>query len=82
MSTSPVSPVGADEAELEGVLDGFGLVLAAETSEADAVVHALRAVFVSDVEHDGLLAHFEEQPKLRSALGSRSTTQRRRLTVR
>lgn len=75
-----MSPVGANEAELEGVLNGVGLVLATEAREADAVVHALRAVFMSDVEHDGLLAHIEEQPKLWSALGSRPTPQQVVLT--
>lgn len=80
--TSPVSPVGADETELEGVLDGVGLVLATKACEADAVVHALRAVLVSDIEHDGLLAHIEQQPKLRSALGSRSPSEEGVLTAR
>lgn len=62
-----MSPVRAYETELEGVLNDIRLVLAAQAGEAHAVVHALRAVFMPDIEHDGVLSDVEQQPKLRSA---------------
>ena len=58
-----MSPISSDKAELERVLDGIRLGLAAQTCEAHPVVDALGAVFVADVEHDGLFSEVEEQPR-------------------
>ena len=57
-----MAPVGAAETQLERVLDGVGLRLPAEADESDAVVHALCAVFVSDIEDDRVLPDVEEKP--------------------
>ena len=58
-----MSPVCANEAKLEGILDAIRLGLAAQACEADPVVNALRAVLVPDVKHDGLFAEVEQEPR-------------------
>lgn len=69
LSLLPVAPGRPDEAQLQRVLNALDLRIAAQASEAYAVIHLLRAVLVSDVEDDALLAAVEQEP---SGIGIRA----------
>ena len=65
----PVPTSGPGESELDRIFNAHGLSFAAQTNEADAVVDALGAVPVANVQRHSFPFRLKEQPiqQLRSA---------------
>jgi len=59
---SPVPTSGPHEPEFNCVLDAQGLFFSAQADETDAVIDALSAVSVANVQVHGVPLHVKEQP--------------------